>query len=154
VNGRRQVRVSEERVVLASDALRDLRVRLAHTRLPPDLGSGWDHGVPTDWLLRLLEDWRGFDTGALQDGLNGLHQLRAEVDGQALHVVQVEGRGPNPVPLLLTHGWPGSFLEYLAAAPAVVRSRSAWRRAGRFVHSDRAIATGLRIQADHPRPAD
>jgi pimeloyl-ACP methyl ester carboxylesterase len=111
------VQVSEERVVLADDVLDDLRARLARTRLPPELGSGWELGVPGDWLRTLLEDWRGFDPGALQHRLDGLRQLRAEVDGQSLHVLHIEGRGPNRVPLLLTHGWPGSFLEYLELLP-------------------------------------
>jgi pimeloyl-ACP methyl ester carboxylesterase len=109
--------VSEERVVLASDVLDDLRARLARTRLSPDLGTGWERGVPGDWLRTLLEHWRGFDSDALQHRLDGLCQLRAEVDGQSLHVVHVEGRGPNQVPLLLTHGWPGSFVEYLDLLP-------------------------------------
>jgi pimeloyl-ACP methyl ester carboxylesterase len=111
------VRVSEERFVLASGALQDLWARLAGTRLPPDLGSGWERGVPRDWLRILLEDWRGFDTDALQNRFDALRQLRADVDGQTLHVVHAHGRGPNPLPLLLTHGWPGSFLEYLQLLP-------------------------------------
>jgi pimeloyl-ACP methyl ester carboxylesterase len=111
------VRVSEERFLLASDALRDLRARLARARLPSDLGSGWERGVPAEWLCSLLEEWRGFDTGALQDRLDAFRQLRLEVDGQTLHVVHAEGRGPDPAPLLLTHGWPGSFLEYLPLLP-------------------------------------
>ena len=111
-----EVRVSEERVVLASDALDDLRVRIARTRLPLDLG-GSELGVRGDWLRGLLEDWRRFDSDALQHRLDGLCQLRAEVDGQTFHVVHAAARGPNPVPLLLTHGWPGSFLEYLELLP-------------------------------------
>ena len=121
MDGRRQVRVSEERVVFADDALDDLRARLAHTRLSPDLGSGWELGVPGDWLRTLLEDWRGFDTDPFQHRLDGLRQLRAEVDKQSLHVVHVEGRGPSPLPVLLTHGWPGSFLEYLELLARTLR---------------------------------
>jgi pimeloyl-ACP methyl ester carboxylesterase len=117
VNDGRRVRVTEERVVLASDAVEDLRARLARTRLSSELASGWELGVPGNWLRRLVEDWRDFDAGALQRRLDGLRHLRAEVDGQPLHVVHVEGRGPSPVPLLLTHGWPGSFLEYLELLP-------------------------------------
>jgi pimeloyl-ACP methyl ester carboxylesterase len=60
-----------------------------------------------------LEDWRVFDIDALQQRLDALPQLRFEVAGQTLHLLRVEGRGASPLPLLLTHGWPGSFLEYL-----------------------------------------
>ncbi len=109
----RSVRVVDERYRLGDDALRELDRRLGGYRESADLGSGWDRGVPGDWLAGLLNDWRAFDTGAFQLRLDALRQQRAEVAGQALHVVHIEGRGPSPLPLLLTHGWPGSFLEYL-----------------------------------------
>jgi pimeloyl-ACP methyl ester carboxylesterase len=64
-------------------------------------------------LDTLLKDWRGFDTGAFQRRLDGLRQQRVEIAGRALHMIHVEGRGPSPLPLVLSHGWPGSFLEYL-----------------------------------------
>jgi pimeloyl-ACP methyl ester carboxylesterase len=110
-------RVVEERCQLAPDALRELSRRLNGYRQPADLGSGWERGVPGDWLSALLEDWRAFDTAGLQVRLDALPQQRAEISGQALHVVHAEGRGPSPLPLLLTHGWPGSFLEYLPLLP-------------------------------------
>lgn len=103
--------------MLPTEALEDLRARLGHARLPPDLGPGWERGMPRDWLRVLLQDWRGFDTDALQRALDALRHLHAEVNGQTLHVVHAQGRGPNPLPLLLTHGWPGSFLEYLLLLP-------------------------------------
>ena len=109
--------VVEERGRLAPDALEKLRRRLSDYRASADLGSGWERGVPTDWLGALLEDWRDFDTDAFQLRLDALHQQRAEVSGQTVHVVHTEGRGPSPLPLLLTHGWPGSFLEYLLVLP-------------------------------------
>lgn len=111
------VRVTEQRFVLVDTALRDLRDRLADPRVGPDLGSGWERGVPSRWLRDLLEDWRNFATDALQLRLDRLSQLRAEVQGHRLHLVQAQGQGPNPLPLLLTHGWPGSFLEYIKLVP-------------------------------------
>jgi pimeloyl-ACP methyl ester carboxylesterase len=102
---------------LATDALRELSRRLERYRKSVDLGSGWERGVPADWLEALLEEWRVFDTGAFQLRLDALRQQRADIAGQALHVVHAEGRGPSPLPLLLTHGWPGSFLEYLPVLP-------------------------------------
>ena len=112
-----RVEVSEERFVLSDQALEELARRLAWTRLPTGQGMGWEQGVPSDWLRGLLGDWRGFDAGALQRQLDGLRQFRAEAEGQGLHLVVAEGRGPDPIPLLLTHGWPGSFLEYLKVLP-------------------------------------
>lgn len=79
--GNAALRLATTRTVLDEELLLDLKNRLARTRLPPDLGHGWDHGVPADWLRDLVEDWAGFDTVALQDRLDGLTHLRAEIDG-------------------------------------------------------------------------
>jgi epoxide hydrolase len=98
---------------LDGDALHELGHRLDGHRRFADLGWSWDRGVPAGWLDALLEDWRGFDIDAFQQRLDALPQLRLEVGGQTLHLLRVEGRGPSPLALLLTHGWPGSFLEYL-----------------------------------------
>lgn len=116
-SGDMPVHVSEERFALASEALADLATRLARARLPANLGSSWERGVPLGWLRDLLDDWRRFDPTVLQQELDSLKNLRAEVGAQTLHVVVAEGRGPNPLPVLLTHGWPGSFLEYLGLVP-------------------------------------
>ena len=114
---RKRVEIAEKRFALPADALDDLAMRLARTRLPTHLGSGWERGVPTDWLRDLLEDWHAFDPGVLQRRLDGLRQLHAEIDGQTVHAVVAAGHGTNPLPLLLTHGWPGSFLEHLRVLP-------------------------------------
>ena len=111
------VEIAEKRFALRADALEDLATRLSRTRLPEYLESGWEQGVPAGWLRGLLEDWRAFDHHAFQRRIDGLHQLQAEIGGQTLHVVVADGHGPNPLPLLLTHGWPGSFLEYLKVLP-------------------------------------
>jgi pimeloyl-ACP methyl ester carboxylesterase len=117
VDDGRRPRVVEERCRLAAVALLELSGRLEGYRRSTDLGAGWERGMPVDWLNALLEDWRVFDTDALQLRLDALPQQRAEVAGRVLHLVHIDGRGPAPLPLLLTHGWPGSFLEYLPILP-------------------------------------
>jgi pimeloyl-ACP methyl ester carboxylesterase len=113
------VQVEPVRPELDGRALASMRDRLAEARLPAaDLAGagpdeGWELGTPGGWLVRLAEDWRAFDAGTLQATIDGLPHLRAVVDGIAVHAVRVEGRGTRPLPLLLSHGWPGSFLEYL-----------------------------------------
>jgi pimeloyl-ACP methyl ester carboxylesterase len=109
--------VEQARPELDGRALAELRARLAAARLPggeADDGESWERGIPGGWLARLISDWRAFDVAGMQAELDGLPQLRAVVDGTELHAVRVAGRGPEPLPLLLTHGWPGSFLEYSA----------------------------------------
>ncbi|MFL6117263.1 MAG: epoxide hydrolase [Catenulispora sp.] len=113
----RDLAVEPFQPLLDADALEELRVRLERLRLPPADTEGWERGVPTRWLARLLADWRAFDITRFQARLAGLTHLRTQVDGQMVHLVHAPGQGPDPLPLLLTHGWPGSFCEYLPLLP-------------------------------------
>ena len=97
--------------------LDDLGRRLSVARLAPDGGTAWERGVPRRWLAGLLADWQRFDAGAFAARLDQFAHVRAVVGGQAIHLVHQRGRGPAPLPLLLTHGWPGSFCEYLDLVP-------------------------------------
>jgi len=146
------LRVVEERCRLATDALRELSRRLDGYRTSADLGAAWDRGVPRGWLDALLEDWRVFDADALQLRLDALRQQRAEVAGIALHVVHVEGCGSSPLPLLLTHGWPGSFLEYLPSFLCfVTRARTAQIPPTRSRSSSRHSPATRSAARRHPR---
>jgi len=95
--------------------LDDLRQRLGRTRWSvgvPDVG--WSRGVPTDQLRELVERWRtGYDWRRTERRLAAVPQLRTIVDGQRLHVLHARSPEPGALPLVLTHGWPGSVLEYL-----------------------------------------
>jgi pimeloyl-ACP methyl ester carboxylesterase len=97
----------------APEQLADLRERLAGTRFAPALsGAEWTHGTPPDYLAELLAYWRTeFDWPAAEQRLNQLPQFTADIDGQRLHFVHAKGIGPQPFPLVFTHGWPGSFWE-------------------------------------------
>jgi pimeloyl-ACP methyl ester carboxylesterase len=109
--------VEPVRVTLDERSMADLRERLARSRLVPDHGDGWEQGVPGRWLRELLADWQAFDVSRFQARLDRLTHVRASLDGQRVHLVHAPGRGPDPLPLLLTHGWPGSFCEYLDLLP-------------------------------------
>lgn len=102
-------------ISVPDDVLVDLRERLARTRLPnpaPEPADGWEYGTNLAYLRELLDYWQnGFDWRAAEARLNELPQFTAEVDGTTLHFVHQKGVGPNPVPLLFSHGWPGSFWE-------------------------------------------
>ena len=100
--------------------LDDLAARLGRTRWPDQIpGSGWGYGADSGYLRGLVEYWRdSFDWRAQERQLNSLPQFRAHVDGFGLHFVHVKGKGPNPLPLIMIHGWPGSFYEmYKIAGP-------------------------------------
>jgi pimeloyl-ACP methyl ester carboxylesterase len=97
----------------------DLRVRLARSRFPDQApGDAWAYGTDVAYLRGLVEYWRdGFDWRAEEAALNALPQFRAGIDGLDLHYLHVDGVGPNPMPLLLLHGWPGSVFEFLEIIP-------------------------------------
>ena len=93
----------------------DLQNRLANTRWPDDLpDAGWEYGVPLAYLKDLAEYWRtGYDWRAEEARLNSHPQFTATIDGQKIHFLHVRSAQPNALPLLLTHGWPGSVAEFL-----------------------------------------
>lgn len=94
-----------------------LRERLAIARLAAADRDGWERGTPGGWLRELLDDWDAFDLEGFQARLDNLNQLKVAVDGQGIHVIYELGRGPDPLPLVLTNGWPSSFCEYLDIIP-------------------------------------
>ncbi|MFB8378902.1 epoxide hydrolase family protein [Streptomyces rubiginosohelvolus] len=107
----------------ATDAdLDDLRARLAAARLPeaetvrgaPPGPRRWDQGVPLADLTDVVEYWRtGYDWRAFEERLNRMGQFRTTVDGLGIHFLHRRSARPDAVPLLLTHGWPGSVVEFL-----------------------------------------
>jgi pimeloyl-ACP methyl ester carboxylesterase len=99
--------------------LADLRDRIKRTRWPDQIaGSGWDYGTDLEYLRSLLATWAGeFDWRRQEQKLNRLAQYRARIDGQWVHFVHARGDGPAPLPLVLTHGFPSSFVEHLDVLP-------------------------------------
>ena len=102
------------RVDVPEDQLRDLAERLERTRWP-DAGStrDWSQGLPLDLVRELCDEWaHGYDWRATEARLNAIGQVTTRIDGLDLHALHVPSPLPNATPLLLTHGWPGSFLEF------------------------------------------
>ncbi|TDB81616.1 MULTISPECIES: epoxide hydrolase family protein [unclassified Micromonospora] len=95
--------------------LDDLDRRLAAVRWPTELpGVGWERGVPLDYLRDLVDHWRHrYDWRAAERRLNAFPQFVTEIDGTDVHVVHVRSAEPTATPVILTHGWPGSFVEFL-----------------------------------------
>ena len=107
------------RIEVPDAVLRDLRERIARTRWPDEIsGSGWDYGTNLAYLRELLDYWRDrFDWRTQERKLNDLSQFRADVDGLDLHFVHARGGGPDPMPLLMLHGWPSTFYEMTKVLP-------------------------------------
>ena len=100
-------------------ALADLRERLARTRFPdqaPD--APWAYGTDVGYLRGLVEYWRDrFDWRAEEARLNAFPQFKVPLHGIDVHFLHVPGKGPKPMPLLLSHGWPGSVFEFMDILP-------------------------------------
>jgi pimeloyl-ACP methyl ester carboxylesterase len=111
-------------IALDSSAVDRLRYRLADAQFGPRLGDDWEHGISHAWLGELLADWQRYEPARLQIRLDGMEHRRVELDGLSIHLVQTPGVGRSPLPLVLTHGWPGSFLEYAELVPLLADPES------------------------------
>ena len=99
-------------IAVGDDQLQDLSRRLRDARWPDALDVGWDYGTEPAFLRRLTDYWHtGFDWRAQEASLNRMPQFTAELGGLEIHFVHRRGQGPKAFPLILTHGWPGSFIE-------------------------------------------
>ena len=121
------MRIEPFRIEVPDAVLDDLRRRLEATRWPDDAVEGdADPGLPVPVLRDLVDHWLSrFDWRAQERELNELPQFRADVDGFGVHFLHQRGRGPNPLPLVFTHGWPGSFLEARKILPLLADPGSA-----------------------------
>jgi microsomal epoxide hydrolase len=95
--------------------LDDLRARLRNTRFPAQLpDAGWDYGTELGYLRELVTYWaEQYDWPARQARMNAFDHFRTEIDGTGVHFVHAPSPVEGALPLLLTHGWPGSFVEFL-----------------------------------------
>lgn len=101
-------------IAVADADLEDLHDRLANARLPDQLpGTAWAYGTDTAWLSGLLTYWRdGFDWREQERQLNSFDQFVTHIDGVDMHFIHQRSPHANATPLLLTHGWPGSIVEF------------------------------------------
>jgi pimeloyl-ACP methyl ester carboxylesterase len=104
---------------VADTAIADLRVRLARARFPDQPpGPAWAYGADLDFMRDLVAYWQdGFDWRAAEARLNAFPNRQVDLAAVKLHFLHVPGVGPDPHPLLLLHGWPGSVLEFLDLIP-------------------------------------
>ncbi|MEU6933237.1 epoxide hydrolase family protein [Streptomyces sp. NPDC046374] len=116
--------VTPFRISVSEDVLRDLRARLTRTLFTePSDSTYWAAGTDPGWLRELVAHWAdGFDWAEAEERLNAFPQFRAHIAGRAVHFVHLRARrgavpdGPARLPLVLTHGWPSSFVEMLPLA--------------------------------------
>ena len=102
------------RIDIPQSQIDDLRDRLARTRWPDEIpGVGWSRGVPVGYLKELVEYWRtSYHWRVHEAKLNEFPQFTTIVEGQNIHFLHVRSSEPDALPLIVTHGWPGSIVEF------------------------------------------
>lgn len=113
------MRIAPFTIHVPDEVLSDLTTRIRTTRWPaPAPGAAWAQGTDLEYLKRLLDYWaNGFDWRAQECRLNSFRHFRAEIGDTQVHFVHERAREGNGIPLILTHGWPSSFLELLPLVP-------------------------------------
>jgi len=103
------------RVAIASDAIKDLKRRLTMTRWPEqETVTDWSQGVPLSRARALIDYWRdNYDMRRLERRLNAFPQFRTSIDGLGIYFIHVRSKHRNALPIILTHGWPGSVIKFL-----------------------------------------
>ena len=106
-------------IAVENSVLDDLRQRLTDTRWPDEIpNTGWDYGSNLTYIKELVDYWRtDFDWRAQEAELNAFNHFKSEVDGLDIHFIHEKGKGPNPIPLIITHGWPSCFFEMTKIIP-------------------------------------
>jgi epoxide hydrolase len=116
--------------------LDDLRSGLAQTRFPDQIeDTGWEYGIPREYVRDLVEYWRDtYDWRSQEARLNELAHFRTRIDGQSIHFIHARSAHADALPLLLTHGWPGSVVEFLDVIPALTEPEAHGGRAADAFH--------------------
>jgi len=104
--------------------LDDLKLRLDLTRWPDEIeGSGWNYGTDLSYMKELIQYWQHtFDWRKIEAEINFYPNFIADIDGCQVHFIHVKGKGKYSVPLIITHGWPGSFLEMMKLIPLLTEN--------------------------------
>jgi epoxide hydrolase len=123
---RSETQIRPFRIEVPEQDLEDLRDRLARTRWPDELpGVGWSYGVPLGHVKEMAEYWRtSYDWREHEARLNQLPQFTTTIDGTHVHFLHVRSPEPDALPLILTHGWPGSVAEFLDVIAPLADPRS------------------------------
>ncbi len=107
------------KIHIPEEILTDLQARLKNTRWPDEItGADWEHGANLSYMKDLVTYWKTeFNWRIQEKAFNQFPQFRTKIDGLNIHFIHERGKGPNPLPLILTHGWPSSFVEFSKIIP-------------------------------------
>ena len=124
------------KIHVADSVLADLKQRLARTRLPGEItGSDWDYGTNLAYLKELVAYWQQkFDWRAAERRLNQFDQFTTTIDGLDIHFIHQRSKNPNAMPIAITHGWPGSIVEFTKIIPLLTDPAAHGGNAGDAFH--------------------
>ena len=113
-------------ISVENSTLDQLRDRLINTRYPDEItGSGWNYGTDLAYLKELVQYWHSdFNWSKQQALINSFSHFRTTVDDINIHFIHEKGKGPDPFPLIITHGWPGTFFEMYKVIPMLTDPQS------------------------------
>lgn len=122
VTGQTPTDIQRYNIRVSDDELADLRRRLENTRWPPGAtGEPWSMGTDRDYLQQLVEHWKNhYDWRTQEAALNQFDHFTTMIDGYKIHFIHQPSRNPSAVPLIMTHGYPGTFWEMLPPVQALV----------------------------------
>ena len=108
------MRKEQFRVEVPQAVLDDLQERLARTRFAPEFANDdWSYGTNLSYLRQLIEYWRErYDWRRVEREINSFSHYKTEIEGIPIHFIHEPGKGPRPIPLILTHGWPWTFWDF------------------------------------------
>ena len=130
---------------VSADAIADLHERIDRTRWPDQINDdAWSYGTELHYLRELVDYWRhGFDWPKAQAEINGFNHFLLDIDGLDVHFIHQRSPHANATPLLITHGWPGSIVEFMDLIPRLTEPEKFGGRCRGRVSRDRALAAGL-----------
>jgi pimeloyl-ACP methyl ester carboxylesterase len=112
------------KINIEQSIIADLKKRIANTRWADEIeNSKWEYGTNKSYLKELCDYWQNtFDWKKKEEYLNSFNHFKTTVDGAGLHFIHQKGKGENSIPLLLTHGWPDSFVRFLKIIPLLTKA--------------------------------
>ncbi|UUW08773.1 epoxide hydrolase [Flavobacterium plurextorum] len=118
------MRIKPFKVNIPQDILDDLNARLDMTRWPDEINeSHWTYGTDLSYMKELTNYWQNkFDWRKIENEINSYPNFIADIDGMQIHYIHVKGKSKKSIPLIMTHGWPGSFLEMMKIMPMLTEN--------------------------------
>jgi pimeloyl-ACP methyl ester carboxylesterase len=118
--------IEKFKINIPQQTLDDLRERLAKTRFPDEVdGANWDYGTNSDYVKELCTYWQNdFDWRKQEAELNKFNHFQTKIDDVKIHFIHEKGQGANPIPLLLTHGFPDSFYRFYKLIPLLTAEKN------------------------------